>query len=247
MFQILKGKIYSMIPARAGSKGVPSKNIRLLGGKPLLAWSIETSLRTSLIHRTIVSTDSEQYAEIARSYGAETPFLRPSELANDRSTDLECFKHFLEWFQEYEGGVPEYVVHLRPTTPLRDPFVVEQALLQIIRHPEATALRSAHEMSETAYKCLEIRNGLFKPMGSDSFDMDQANLPRQMFPKTYSPNGYVDVLVSAAYAETGKIHGNHVLPFITDFSNEIDTEEDLARLEYYLQKQNKERCNNGLS
>ncbi len=107
MYRILKGKVYSMIPARSGSKGVPDKNIRPLGGKPLIAWSIEASLKTPSIYRTIVSTDSEKYAELARQYGAETPFLRPPELAGDKSTDTECLKHFLDWFQAHEGGVPE--------------------------------------------------------------------------------------------------------------------------------------------
>lgn len=232
----MKDKIYAMIPARSGSKGVPDKNIRLLAGKPLIAWSIEASLGAKLIDRTIVSTDSEKYAEISRKYGAETPFLRPAALSGDKSTDTECFEHFLTWFQEHEGGVPEYVVHLRPTTPLRESADIDRALEMIQQDPAATALRSAHEMSETAYKCLEIQKGLFKPMGTDSFDMDIANLPRQSFPKTYSANGYVDILKPEFFERTGKFHGNHVIPFITPHVCEVDSIDDFKLLEFQLSK-----------
>ena len=235
-YNILKDKIYAMIPARSGSKGVPDKNIRLLAGKPLIAWSIEASLGAKLIDRTIVSTDSEKYAEISRKYGAETPFLRPAALSGDKSTDTECFEHFLTWFQEHEGGVPEYVVHLRPTTPLRESADIDRALEMIQQDPAATALRSAHEMSETAYKCLEIQKGLFKPMGTDSFDMDIANLPRQSFPKTYSANGYVDILKPEFFERTGKFHGNHVIPFITPHVCEVDSIDDFKLLEFQLSK-----------
>lgn len=239
MYNILKGRIYSMIPARSGSKGIPDKNIRMIAGKPLIAWSIEASLGVPSISRTIISTDSEQYAEISRSYGAETPFLRPAALSGDKSTDTECFRHFLDWFQEQEGGVPEYVVHLRPTTPLRDPSEIENALSLILKTPEATALRSVHEMSETAYKCLEICNDLLKPMGTDSFDMDIANMPRQSFPKTYSANGYVDILKPESFHLTGKFHGTHVLPYLTPFTLELDTPNDFEMLEYQMQSSRK--------
>lgn len=223
-----------MIPARSGSKGVIDKNIKSLGGKPLIAWSIEASLKAGFIDRTIVTTDSEKYAAVSQQYGAETPFLRPAEIAGDKSTDTECFKHFLDWFQENEGGVPEYVVHLRPTTPLRKPGDIDTALELIKQNPDATALRSVHEMSETAYKCIEIKNNLLKPMGSDSFDMDIANLPRQTFPKTYSANGYVDILKPENFAATNKFHGVRVLPFITPLCYEVDTLEDFEMIEFKL-------------
>ena len=103
--------IVAIIPARSGSKGVPDKNIKLLAGKPLIAYSIASAQLTDNIQRVIVSTDSERYAEIASEYGAETPFLRPAELSVDSSTDYDVLKHTLDWLQVNEGFQPEYLVY----------------------------------------------------------------------------------------------------------------------------------------
>ena len=117
-----------VIPARSGSKGIRDKNILNLRGHPLLAWSIEVAKKSNLIERTIVSTDSEEYKEIALSYGAEVPFLRPKELSQDNSTDLEFMKHLLMYLEENEN-LPKIIVHLRPTTPVRDYKIVDKAIL----------------------------------------------------------------------------------------------------------------------
>ena len=111
-------EVVALIPARAGSKGVPGKNIRLLGGYSLLAWSIAASLKTKSIDRVIVSTDSEEYATLARELGADVPFLRPAELSGDRSTDYDFVLHSLNWLRE-NSSEPDYIVHIRPTTPFR--------------------------------------------------------------------------------------------------------------------------------
>lgn len=231
MYNIIKDQVMAVIPARSGSKGVIDKNIKPLCGHPLLAYSVVAAKQASTIDRIIISSDSAEYIEIAQMYGAEAPFERPAEISGDKSTDFECMKHVLDFFQEKEGQVPEYLVHLRPTTPYRDPDLIDDAVKMIKNDAQATALRSAHEMSETAYKCLEIKDSLFKPMGTNSFDMDTANLPRQMFPKTYSANGYVDILKSEFIAAAGKIHGDHVVAFVTPLALEVDNEEDFRILE----------------
>ena len=233
-YDILAGRVYSLIPARSGSKGVPDKNIKNLAGYPLIAYSITASRKARCINRTVVSTDSRKYAEIASSFGAEVPFMRPAELSGDKSTDIECLLHFLDYFQKNEKGIPEYVVHLRPTTPVREVAIIEKAVALIVSMPDATALRSVHELPETAYKCLEIVNGRLKPMGTDSFDMDVANLPRQFFPPTYSANGYVDIIKIESFLKTGKIHGSHVIPLLTPVTREVDTTEDFEQIEYEL-------------
>ena len=92
--------ILALIPARRGSKSIPDKNVRVVAGKPLLAYSIDHALRSKSVSRTVVSTDSESYAAIARQYGAETPFLRPPAIAGDESTDLEVFQHALNWLPD---------------------------------------------------------------------------------------------------------------------------------------------------
>lgn len=231
MYNIIKDQVLAVIPARSGSKGVIDKNIKPLCGHPLLAFSVAAAKKAQNIGRVIISSDSQEYMAIAKMYGAEAPFVRPAEISGDKSTDYECMKHVLDFLQEHEGQVPEYLVHLRPTTPYRDPALIDEAVKKIKGDDLATALRSAHEMSETAYKCLEIKDSLFKPMGTNSFDMDTANLPRQMFPKTYSANGYVDILKSEFITSSGKIHGDHVIAFVTPLTLEVDNEEDFLILE----------------
>ena len=148
--------IVAVIPARAGSKGVIGKNIKLLAGHPLLAYSIAVARLARSIDRIIVSTDSEEYASIAREYGAEVPFLRPDDISGDTSTDYDFVRHLLDWMLCNEGSTPKYLVHLRPTTPLREENYIDAAVNLTRRTDSATALRSVHEMSESAYKAFEI-------------------------------------------------------------------------------------------
>ena len=103
----------AVIPARGGSKQVPRKNLKLLGGKPLIQWSIEAAQAASELDRCIVSTDDEEIAAVARALGAEVPFLRPAEYAQDTTPDLPVFQHALAWLAEHEGYRPAMVVHLR--------------------------------------------------------------------------------------------------------------------------------------
>ena len=117
----MKTAVIAIVPARSGSKGVKDKNLSSLGGYPLLAYSIVAAKLAKQINRVLISTDSEHYAETGRRYGAEAPFLRPAELSGDASTDRDFMLHAMQWMQKYEGQIPEYWVHLRPTTPMRSP------------------------------------------------------------------------------------------------------------------------------
>lgn len=226
--------IFALIPARSGSKGLPHKNIKLLGDKPLIEWSIAACKKAALINRIIVSTDSKEYAEISRKVGAEVPFLRPVDLAGDFSTDYEFIKHALDWFSKNHCE-PDYIVHIRPTTPFRDPVLIDQAVAAFISHPQATALRSVHPMSESAYKTFEIApSGQLKRVAAESTELDAANNARQQFPMTYIANGYVDVISTAFVRKMRLIHGGHVLPFITPTVNEVDTDNDFSALEMEL-------------
>ncbi len=227
-------EVVALIPARAGSKGVPGKNIRLLGGYSLLAWSIAASLKTKSIDRVIVSTDSEEYATLARELGADVPFLRPAELSGDSSTDYDFVLHSLNWLRE-NSSEPDYIVHIRPTTPFREPEMIEQAIKQFKSAITATAMRSVHEMSESAYKTFEIAStGVLQCVGSGITSLDAANNARQGFAKTYQANGYVDILLTSFIRKQGLLHGDSVLPFITPVVTEVDSEEDFSYLEYQL-------------
>ncbi len=128
-------KILALIPARSGSESIPHKNIRLVAGKPLLAYSIEHALASRLINRTIISTDSQAYAEVARQYGAEVPFLRPSEISQGNSTDMELFTHALKWLEENENYIPDICVHLRPTYPVRKVEDIDKVIQILLDSP----------------------------------------------------------------------------------------------------------------
>src|SRR5450759_2633130 len=103
-------EILAIIPARGGSKGIPRKNIRLFAGYPLIAWSIAAARQSEMVTRTLVSTDDAEIAAVARSFGAETPFLRPAEFSQDKTTDLPVFEHALQWLAENENFRPDVVV-----------------------------------------------------------------------------------------------------------------------------------------
>ena len=125
--------IIAIIPARSGSKSLVDKNIKLLSGHPLIAYSIAAARLSREIDRVIVSTNSEKYADIARKYGAEVPFIRPDRYSTDVPTDRDFLIHAMKWFKENEDNVPEYWVHLRPTTPLRIPEIIDDAINIIMK------------------------------------------------------------------------------------------------------------------
>lgn len=236
----MKG-IVALIPARSGSKGLPDKNIKLLGSKPILTWSIETCLQSKRIDRVIVSTDSKEYADIALLAGAEVPFLRPSEISQDHSTDKDFIVHALDYLKD-QDQFPEYVVHIRPTTPIRDPNLVDEAILSFTNSSDATSMRSVHEMPESAYKTFEISPKNFLMPLAAGKNNDESNRARQSFPVTYSANGYVDVLSTKFINNFDLIHGDRIMPFMTPYTLEIDTYEDFNIIETVISR--KENYNN---
>ena len=125
---VKKPEVLAIIPARGGSKSIPRKNIKLFASHPLLSYSIAAGVQAELVNRVIVSTDDEQIATVARQSGAEVPFIRPVELAQDNTPDLPVFKHALNWLQEEQSYTPDVVVQLRPTSPIRPRGCVDRAI-----------------------------------------------------------------------------------------------------------------------
>jgi CMP-N,N'-diacetyllegionaminic acid synthase len=230
--------LVAIIPARSGSKGVPGKNINLLGGIPLFAYSIIAAKMMKGVDRIVVSTDSIEYARIANSYGAETPFLRPNDISGDKSTDFELFEHVLEWFDLNENFHPDFFIHLRPTTPLRDPSIMNNALdLFMDKKSEASSLRSGHAAPESPYKWfLKDENDFFKGL-RDDLTPKKINLPRQSFPPVYVPDGYIDILKSAVIINENTLHGDKMLVFESPHCVEVDTIEDFKYLEYQIKNE----------
>jgi N-acylneuraminate cytidylyltransferase len=228
--------IIAIIPARSGSKGVPDKNIQMLAGHPLLTYSIAAA-RLAGIERVILSTDSEQYATIGRFYGAEAPFLRPSHIATDQATDYQFMRHAMEWLREQEPQIPEFWMHLRPTTPLRDPDILRAALRSIQSTPAATSLRSGHVAPESPFKWfMKNEQGFFRGLRED-LTPEKVNLPRQTFPVVYIPDGYVDIVRSSYVLSNADLHGDAMLVFESPRCTEVDDPDDFTYLEYELQRQ----------
>lgn len=219
-----------IIPARGGSKRVPRKNLRLIHKKPLLAYSIEQSLRASSIARTIVSTDDPEIAAIARQYGAEVPFLRPQAISGDDATDLETFTHLLEWLRDNEGHVPDICVHLRPTYPIRRVEDIDLMVAILRDDPGLDAARSVTPSIETPFKMwLRDDSGLLAP-AVPSIIPDAWNLPRQRLPVTYIQNAAIDVVRARVILEQRSMTGTAIYGYLMKENLDVDTEADLERV-----------------
>ena len=227
-------EVIAVIPARSGSKGVKDKNIIEINSVPLFALSIAAA-KSAGIKRVLVSTDSKDYAKLAIRYGAEVPFLRPVHLSDDTSTDYDFMHHALLWIKEHEKSVPEYWVHLRPTSPFRDPEVLIGAI-KILATSNANSLRSAHKAPESPHKWfLKDSNNLFIPFKT-SLSAEELNSPRQQFDSVFIPNGYVDIVKYDNIVKNKDLFGKKILKFETDYTIEIDSLEELDFLNYHIEK-----------
>lgn len=231
-----KENIVAIIPARGGSKGVPGKNIKLLAGYPLIAYSIVACKLAKNIDRVIISTDSMEIADISTRYGAEVPFMRPSEISQDKSTDLEFVLHALNWFKGHENTEPDFLVHIRPTTPLRDPELIANAIKDILADQAATGLRSVHEIPESPYKMFGVKDGYLAGLYPEDPRPEYYNLPRQNFPPVYKPNGYVDIIKRDTVRNSTSLHGSKMRAFITETAVEVDSQEEFQYLEFEITK-----------
>lgn len=231
----MEPKILALIPARGGSKGVPRKNIRPVAGKPLLAYSIETALAVvEILHRVIVSTDDEEIATVARQFGAEVPFIRPSDLAGDRIAMIPVIQHAIHFVEQQDGIHLDWVLLLQPTAPLRtsDDLRAAVGLAQaggcdsvisvvpvFAHHP---ILMKRIENERLMPYCIEEREGTRR---------------QDYQPPAYMRNGAIylsrrDTLMS------GSIWGEVIRPYIMpeERSVNVDSEMDLRLLELMLQE-----------
>ncbi len=225
--------ILAIIPARSGSKSVKDKNIRLINGKPMLAYSIEHALQSRHINRVIVSTDSEAYADIAREFGAEVPFLRPDEISGDFSLDLEVFEHALSYLKDTEGYEADIVVQLRPTYPIRNVEDIDQMVELMMKDESLDSIRCIAPAKEVAYKMWrENEDGTITPLLQDI--KEAYNMPRQQLPKIYYQNACIDVIKASVITEKHSMSGDKIYGYKMDHNFDIDTEEEFLRAEEYL-------------
>ena len=226
-------EILAIIPARSGSKSVKDKNIRLIDGKPMLAYSIEHALQAESIRRVIVSTDSEDYAAIAREFGAETPFLRPAEYATDTALDIDVFEHALSFLEKEEGYIPDLVVQLRPTYPIRRIEDIENMISYMQKHPEVDSMRCIAPAKEIAYKMWhQDEQGMLTPVMKDIPEC--YNMPRQQLPKLYYQNACIDVIRTEVITKQHSMSGRRIAGYEMKDNFDIDTEEEFLKAEEYL-------------
>ncbi len=230
-------EVLALIPARGGSKSIPRKNIRMLAGKPLIAHTIEVARKSAHITRVIVSTDDSEIADISRQFGAEVPFLRPAELAQDDTPDWPVFDHALRWLRENEKYEPDIVVHLRATTPNRQIETLDKAIAAFLDTPEIDSMRSVRPAEYSPYKMVLIRpDGCIEPVVIPPNCKNELwNMPRQALPQAYQGDGYVDVTRPRVILGRKSMFGEKTKAYIIgELVVDIDYEEDMRKAETML-------------
>jgi len=232
-------KVLAVIPARSGSKSIRDKNIRLINGKPLIAYSIENAKSSKLINRIVVSTDSSKYAKIALRFGAEVPFLRPHEFSSDTATDLMVFKHLLMFLGTSDNYFPDICVHLRPTYPFRDPRETDEMINLLINNPKADSIRSISKSPFSPYKMwYKSSDGWINPVVQDSREKDLYNSPRQALPQIYLQNGSTDIFRPEVVLEQNSMTGSKIIGFEMNHFLDIDYPEELKTIRKIIRNQN---------
>ena len=227
--------ILALIPARGGSKGIPRKNIRNFAGYPLIAWSIAAAKQSEFVSRVIVSTDDEEIAAVAREYGAATPFLRPAELAQDKTTDLPVFEHALQWLEENEGYKPGVVIQLRPTSPIRPKEMLDHAIRILLEHEDADCVRGVVPAGQNPFKMWRF-NGEDKPIEpllTVNGIAEPYNAPRQILPPVYWQTGHIDAIRVSTIKDKHSLTGDVIYPLVIDprYTVDIDNLSDWAKYE----------------
>lgn len=235
-------KILAIIPARGGSKGIPKKNIVPLGKKPLIHYSIREAKRARSIDAIIVSTDNEEIASIARTLGAEVPFLRPTELATDTSRDIDFLKHAVEWLETNRGWNPEIVVFLQPTSPTRTAADIDKAI-EMMKSTNCDSVRTATEdIDYHPFKTLAVvdeSSGKIVPTITmiPSLSHLGVDVPRQLLPKMVRPVGLV-YATRTRFIKEGRVWGDDVrfISIPRDKITDIDKPDDLVQAEAIMNK-----------
>jgi len=229
-------KVLAVIPARGGSKGVPRKNVRLVCGKPLIAYTIETALAAKhLFHRILVSTDDSEIVEVSRSYGAEAPFLRPAELANDKAPMIPVIQHAVRFAEQDDKIQFDWVCLLQPTEPFRTVSDIEQALSLAIAGECDSVISVVQVFSVHPILMKRIDAGRLVPYCIE----EKEGTRRQDYqPPAYMRNGAIYLTSRNALMERSSIWGDVVRPYIMppERSVGVDSELDLKLVQLLMQE-----------
>ena len=234
-------EVLAIIPARGGSRGIPGKNIKEFAGFPLIAYSIIAGLRSKLVTRVIVSTDDDGIASIARQWGAEVPFMRPPEFAQDETLDMPVARHCLSWLAENEGYYPDVVVWLRPTSPMRPRDCVDRAIQRLFDHPEADSVRGVVPAGQNPFKMwtLDENSQRMLPLLGLEGITEPYNAPRQALPNVYWQTGHIDAFWTKTLREKNSMTGEVILPLMIDprYTVDLDLPSDWKNAEWVLQRE----------
>ncbi len=208
--------VVALIPARSGSKRVPDKNVKPLAGHPLLAYSIAAALASGVFARVLVSTDSEHYADIARHYGAEVPFLRPEAYAGDTSPDIQWLEYTLRRLQDQDRHYDCFSI-LRPTSPFRRASTIRRAWRQFLAEEGVDSLRAVELCAQHPCKMWVVRGRRMTPLlplGPE--DTPWHSQQYQALPRVYVQNASLEIAWSRVVLEEGSISGQVLMPFFTE-------------------------------
>ena len=225
--------VLALIPARGGSKGVRRKNLRMVGGRPLLEYTISAAQRSALVDRTFVSSEDPEILDLAASLGAET-VERPADFASDQASAVDVVTHFIDWLPEEQRRQDPCIVYLQPTSPLRTSEHIDAALHRMVELGKSTLL-SVTELLASPYKSFRIdESGQLQSL----FDEKLSNCRRQDLPRTYKANGAIYVFRISDFLARGGFPSNGSVPFVMseEQSVDIDTEEDIILVEKLLEQ-----------
>ncbi len=239
-------QVLGLIMARGGSKSIPKKNIHPCAGRPLIEYTIDAALHAKGIDRLIISTDNEEIAEIARKRGVEVPFMRPAEISQDTTLDFPVMVHALEWFKQNEGVIPQIVLHLRPTTPLKSATDITKGIELLMNNPDADSVRSICKPLHTPFKMYRLDESekyiipILRKEYPEIYEKfkEPHNSPRQALPVIWRHSGYVDIVRSKVVLEDGLVSGTRILPlfFETWRDVDIDSMDDLKEAEKIINR-----------
>jgi len=231
-------KILGLITARGGSKGIPRKNIKDLAGKPLIAYTIEAAKGSKYLTRCIVSTDDHEIAKIAKNFCADMPFIRPEELAQDKSTSVDVVRHAVNWLKENCQEEYNYIMILQPTSPFRTSKDIDECIKKIVDTGADSVMSMKELVDFSAKKVKRIENDVIVPW---LIDEGKASSQRQDLEKAYKRNCAI-YLTKAELIMKGDLFGQISRPYIMPEERSVDINKliDFELAEFWLRKlQNK--------
>jgi len=224
--------VFGVIPARGGSKGLPGKNLKPLGGVPLIGWSIRAARECRSLDRVVVSTEDQAIASAAAALGAEVPFARPAELARDESPIVDVLRHAVLWLEKERGSRPDVVVLLQPTSPLREPRDIDETVRLVVEGGADSAQTVTEDRRHPFHRYL-LENGKMVPLLKESERLSR----RQDAPPVYLPTGSVYAVRGEVLMRDGALKGADHRALVRDFrvSVDVDDEFDLRLAAWLLE------------